>query len=73
MIISYCSDYCKWHFNDIVYLLIVAPGEVMSEADRQQQLQYEEWLMQQSHLLGMQLKYLEQQIAKQRKTKKESK
>ncbi|XP_023929977.1 histone-lysine N-methyltransferase 2D-like [Lingula anatina] len=42
----------------------------LSEAERREQYKYEEWLMQHAHLLSMQVKYLEQQIAKQRKTKK---
>ncbi|XP_048237798.1 histone-lysine N-methyltransferase 2C-like isoform X4 [Haliotis rufescens] len=44
-------------------------SEVGPEYDRQQ-LQYEDWLTKQAQFLDMQIKLLEQQIAKQKRTKK---
>ncbi|XP_064643993.1 histone-lysine N-methyltransferase 2C-like isoform X4 [Lineus longissimus] len=46
------------------------PGDHMGDPDRKQQAQYEEWLMHQMNVHSMQIKYLEQQVAKQRKAKK---
>jgi histone-lysine N-methyltransferase MLL3 len=42
----------------------------MSDPDRKQHAQYEEWLMHQVNVHSMQIKYLEQQVSKQRKAKK---
>lgn len=46
-------------------------GEPLTEQERRTQMKYEEWLMQHAQLTAMQVKYLEQQIGKQRKTKKQ--
>ncbi|XP_054161923.1 histone-lysine N-methyltransferase 2C-like [Oppia nitens] len=48
----------------------VPPAEPMNDMERQQQLQYESWLIQQNNLLSQQQKFYETEVAKLRKTKK---
>ena len=51
-------------------VFVADSGEPMTDADRQQQLQYEEWLTQHGQWLAVQVKFLEQQVGKHRKAKK---
>ena len=46
------------------------PGEPQNESDQQAHRVYEEWLMQNTGWLTMNIKSLEQQVAKYRKAKK---
>ena len=51
------------------HILPPIPGETGPEAERQQ-IQYEHWLNKHGEFLEMQMKFLEQQIQKQKRTKK---
>ena len=54
-------------------MLSLYPGvrtDMMTEPERQQAVQYEEWMMQHNHWLAGNIKTLESVIAKHRKTKK---
>jgi len=46
------------------------PEHPTTDAERQMQLQYEQWLYHQQHVLSMQLKYFEAEVHKLRKVKK---
>lgn len=46
------------------------PHEVMNEQDRQQQVQYEQWLIQQNNFIANSQKHLETEVSKLRKMKK---
>lgn len=46
------------------------PENIISEQDRQVQLQYEQWMNHQNSILTQQLKYYETEVQKLRKAKK---
>ena len=46
------------------------PGHPLTEDERRQHVQYEDWLIQQARVISSQLTVAEQQIGKLRKTKK---
>lgn len=46
------------------------PENIITEQDRQVQLQYEQWLNHQNQILGQQLKFYETEVQKLRKLKK---
>jgi hypothetical protein len=48
----------------------VRPDEPLTEEEQRQQMDYEEWLMQQANFLGSQVRTLESQVTKLRRQKK---
>lgn len=63
-----CTKLFWWLWKSFLTIHLIS-GELTPELERQQQ-QYEDWLMKHGNYLEMQVKTLEQQIGKCKRTKK---